>query len=109
MAGLSVIISSFLIHKAQRTYPDDNAKILPTHIDLEDPVHRLIYDNGYPYKQYNLYTSLSIELPKPSEVKQTRQWFERKKHYSDSPKKMFITHFSGPFCPFMQYIDALYA
>jgi hypothetical protein len=54
---------------AQRTNPDDDAKILPTHIDLEDPVHRMIYDNGYPYEQCKLYTSLPIELPKPSEVK----------------------------------------
>ena len=67
-------VEGYAVHPTPEVYYTVD---LCRHIDLEDPVHRLIYDNGYPYKQYNLYTSLSIELPKPSEVKQTRQWFER--------------------------------
>jgi hypothetical protein len=40
--------------------------ILPTELSLDDPVHRVIYDNKLQFTPITLYTSLPIELPKPS-------------------------------------------
>jgi len=54
---------------AQQINPEENEKPLPSHIDLEDPVHRLIYDNNLPYQPCKIYTTLPIILPKPTEVK----------------------------------------
>jgi hypothetical protein len=54
---------------AQRTDPTDRENPVPIYIDLEDPVHRIIYDNNFPYEPCKIYTKLPIELPKPKELK----------------------------------------
>jgi Reverse transcriptase (RNA-dependent DNA polymerase)/RNase H-like domain found in reverse transcriptase/Integrase zinc binding domain len=54
---------------AQRIDPNEKDNHLPTYIDLEDPVHRIIYDNNYPYEPCKIYTDLPISLPKPKELK----------------------------------------
>jgi hypothetical protein len=54
---------------AQRIGDENETKVLPTFIDLEDPVHQIIYDKGLNYEPCKLYTSLPITVPKPSELK----------------------------------------
>jgi hypothetical protein len=54
---------------AHRINSDGNDKHLPVYIDLEDPVHRIIYDNNFPYEPCKIYTDLPIVLPKPSQIK----------------------------------------
>ena len=54
---------------AQQINPDENDKPFPTFIDLEDPVHRLIFDNNFPYQTCKIFTSLPITLPKPKDLK----------------------------------------
>jgi hypothetical protein len=44
-------------------------KILPTCLNLDDKVHRIIYDKQLPYQPCRLYTSLPIVPPAPTEVK----------------------------------------
>ena len=41
-------------------------KILPTFVDLEDPVHKIIYDKNLPYEPCKVFTTLPIVLPKDS-------------------------------------------
>jgi hypothetical protein len=48
---------------AQRTDPNDRENPVPVYIDLEDPVHRIIYDNSFPYEPCKIYTKLPIVLP----------------------------------------------
>ena len=38
-------------------------------MDLEDPVHRIIYDKNLPYEPCKIFTTLPIVLPKQSELK----------------------------------------
>ena len=44
-------------------------KNLPSSIELEDLVHRIIFDKGLPYEPCKLYTEWPIIPPKPSELK----------------------------------------
>ena len=54
---------------AQKTYGKENEKIVPVCLDLDDEVHRIIYDKELPYEPAKLYTSLPIVIPKPSVLK----------------------------------------
>ena len=56
---------------AQQINPNECDKPLPTFIDLEDPIHRLIYDNSFPYQPCQVFTKLPINMPKPSDLKTT--------------------------------------
>ena len=49
---------------AQRIQGTESEKYLPTFVDLENPVHRVIYDKKLPYEPCNLYTSLPVEVRK---------------------------------------------
>ena len=51
---------------AQRIVSKKDEKVVPVYIDLENEVHQIIYDDSLPYEPCTLYTSLPIELPKPS-------------------------------------------
>ena len=44
-------------------------KVVPDCLDLDDEVHRIIFDKELPYEPVTLYTSLPIELPKTTSVK----------------------------------------
>ena len=54
---------------AQRIMGTAGEKILPTYIDLEDPVHQILYDMELPYIPCRLYTSLPVIVPKPTVLK----------------------------------------
>jgi len=54
---------------AQRIKGESGEKVLPIHLDLEDPVHQILYDLELPYIPCTLYTRLPIVLPKPSLLK----------------------------------------
>ena len=51
---------------AQRIVGDNGQKILPDYLDLNDPVHQILFDQELPYRPCQLYTKLPINLPKPS-------------------------------------------
>ena len=51
---------------AQKLTTKENKKIVPTCLDLDDPVHRTIFDKEFNYEPATLYTSLPINLPTPS-------------------------------------------
>jgi len=51
---------------AQRVEGTENEKYIPTSIDLENKVHRLIYDQELPYEECRLQTTLPVEPLKPS-------------------------------------------
>ena len=51
---------------AQKVTPNSNTKVVPTVLDLDDPVHRLIFDKELQYEPAQLYTETPIVLPKPS-------------------------------------------
>ncbi len=48
---------------AQRIKGESGEKVLPIHLDLEDPVHQILYDLELPYIPCTLYTRLPIVLP----------------------------------------------
>ncbi|MFN9983803.1 MAG: hypothetical protein ACK53Y_28010, partial [bacterium] len=50
----------------QRIDGEKGEKILPTALDLDDPVHQYIYDHELPYEPCRLYTSFPIVVPPPS-------------------------------------------
>jgi hypothetical protein len=54
---------------AQKVKGDPNEKIVPTTLDLDDPIHRIIFDKELPYEPVRLYTQLPIVLPRPSLMK----------------------------------------
>ncbi|RPH76274.1 MAG: hypothetical protein EHM77_09390 [Planctomycetaceae bacterium] len=54
---------------AQKTLGNKDEKVIPTTLDLDDPVHRIIFDKELTYTPAKLYTQLPITLPKPSELK----------------------------------------
>jgi hypothetical protein len=56
---------------AQRIDPDDKAKILPLHIDLENPVQRIIYDKNLPYEPCLIQQKLPVVLCKITSTKTT--------------------------------------
>ena len=47
---------------------NDKEKYLPEYINLEDKVHRIIYDKNLPYKPCKLYTSFPLQVQKPSQT-----------------------------------------
>jgi len=51
---------------AQKVYGKENEKVVPHCLDLDDEVHRIIYDRELPYEPAQLYTELPIHLIKPS-------------------------------------------
>jgi len=51
---------------AQRIVGTNGEKVLPDYLDLEDPVHQIIYDLELKYIPCTLYTTLPIVLPKPA-------------------------------------------
>jgi Reverse transcriptase (RNA-dependent DNA polymerase) len=54
---------------AQKIESEKDSKILPTHIDLDNEVHQIIYDRNLNYEPCKLYTSFPTEIPKPSALK----------------------------------------
>jgi len=54
---------------AQKVYGIKEEKIIPTCLNLDDEVHRIIFDKELPYEPTKLYTELPIQLPKPSAQK----------------------------------------
>ena len=56
---------------AQKKKGVKDEKIIPTCLDLDDPVHRIIFDKEFPYEPAKLFTSMPIVLPKPSLPKTT--------------------------------------
>ena len=51
---------------AQRTVGIKNEKRIPESLDMEDEIHRIIYDRELPYDPVKLFTSFPIEIQKPS-------------------------------------------
>ncbi len=49
---------------AQRIEGTENEKYLPEFLNLEDPIHRIIYDRKLHYEPCRLYTSFPIEVKK---------------------------------------------
>jgi hypothetical protein len=56
---------------AQRIDPDDKVKILPLHIDLENPIQRIIYDKELPYEPCLIQQKLPVVLCKITRTKTT--------------------------------------
>ena len=56
---------------AQKRKGVGNDKIIPPCLDLDDPVHRIIFDRQLPFEPATLYTELPISLPKTSLPKTT--------------------------------------
>ena len=54
---------------AQKTFGKPNEKIIPDCLDLDDEVHRIIFDKELPYQPVQLYTSFPITMPKASALK----------------------------------------
>jgi hypothetical protein len=54
---------------AQKTFGKQNEKVVPDFLDLDDEIHRIIFDKELPYEPVTLYTNLPILLPKPSVLK----------------------------------------
>ena len=59
----SGVVGAVLAQK-RKGIPDE--KIVPTCLDLDDPVHRIIYDKELTYEPVKVYEDLPICLPKPS-------------------------------------------
>ena len=64
----SGVLGAVLAQKRQGV-PDE--KIVPSTLDLDDKIHRLIFDRELQYEPAQLYLKLPITLPKPSSVKTT--------------------------------------
>ncbi len=47
----------------------NNEKIVPEHLDLDNEVHRIIFDKDLPYEPVKLVTSLPVVKVKPTAVK----------------------------------------
>jgi len=54
---------------AQKLGGQGNEKFLPEYLDLDNKVHRMIFDQDLPYTPAKLYTKLPIELPMPSSLR----------------------------------------
>ena len=50
-------------------YTDHGGKIVPDCLDLDDEVHRIIFDNELNYEPVRLYTSFPVDLPNVTNVK----------------------------------------
>jgi len=71
-ATSSGVLGAVLLQKIK----GNDQKIVPYTLDLEDEVHRIIYNKDLPYEPCKLYTSLPIILPKPT-VSKTRLYKTR--------------------------------
>ena len=54
---------------AQKTYGKKDEKVVPVCLDLDDEVHRLIYDKELPYEPAKPYTDFPIKVPTPAVLK----------------------------------------
>ena len=54
---------------AQQVHGNKDEKVIPTCLDLDNEVHRIIYDKELPYEPAKLFTAFPIELPKASALK----------------------------------------
>jgi len=54
---------------AQKVQGKGDEKVIPACLDLDDPIHRVIYDRELPYEPAKLITSFPFEMPKPSALK----------------------------------------
>jgi Reverse transcriptase (RNA-dependent DNA polymerase)/RNase H-like domain found in reverse transcriptase len=64
-ATKSGVMGAVLLQRIQ----GNTEKIVPTCLDLDNEVHRIIYDKELPYEPVKLYTSLPITLPSPTKDK----------------------------------------
>jgi transposase InsO family protein len=62
----SGVLGAVLAQKRQGV-PDE--KIVPSSLDLDDKIHRLIFDKELKYEPTQLYLKLPIELPKPQSAR----------------------------------------
>jgi len=65
-ATSSGVLGAVLAQKIKNT---GNDIICPEYLNLDDPVHQILYDLKLPYRPCSLYTSLPIILPKQTAVK----------------------------------------
>ena len=56
-------------------------KVLPTCLNLNNKVHREIYNRQWPYQPCKIFTKLPIELPKPSELKTIPPKYSEEDHW----------------------------
>ena len=75
---------------------NDNEKYLPEYINLEDKVHRIIYDKNLPYEPCKLYTSFPLQVQKPSQVKTIPPKYMKKTRYTVLTKIIGRIHYFGP-------------
>ncbi|MFN9897345.1 MAG: hypothetical protein ACK55Z_00850, partial [bacterium] len=59
-ASSTGVLGAVLMQKITGT--DD--KVVPEYLDLDNEVHRIIFDKGLPYEPVNLVTKLPVEKPK---------------------------------------------
>ncbi len=59
-ASSTGVLGAVLMQKITGT--DD--KVVPEYLDLDNEVHRIIFDKGLPYEPVNLVTKLQVEKPK---------------------------------------------
>jgi hypothetical protein len=58
-----------------------STKSLPTCINLEDPVHQIIFDKGLHYEPCKLHTSLPVRTPEPTAIKTVPPKVTKKEKY----------------------------
>ena len=63
---------------AQRKVGVPGEKIVPDRLDLDDEIHRVLYDRELPYEPVQLYTKLPIKMPKTSVQKTVPPSIEKK-------------------------------
>jgi len=66
---------------AQKTMGKQDEKIVPDCLDLDDDVHKIIYDKEFPYEPAQLFTSLPITLPKATALKTKPPKIETEKEF----------------------------
>jgi len=54
---------------AQKIVGEPGEKFLPEYLDLENEVHRVIFDKELPYTPAKIYTTLPIQMPTPSSLR----------------------------------------
>ncbi len=64
-ASSTGVLGSVLLQKIE----GNNEKIVPEHLDLDNEVHRIIFDKDRPYEPVKLVTSLPVVKVKPTAVK----------------------------------------
>ena len=75
---------------AQRLNPNEHNKHLLVYTDLEDPVHRIIHDNTFPYEPCKIYAYLSVVISKPSQPKAIPPNVREPEKYHGFQKKTMI-------------------